>query len=115
MQLVTFEPLDERQLNLEQKRSLCRFLEEALCNVGKHAICATRLEVMCTQTKGRNLIRVMDNGSGFDGSLPEGMGTQQSRSLAKLLGGTFVREARSTGGTLCELSWSVRKAWFWQF
>ena len=115
MQLVTFEPLDERQLSLEQKRSLCRFLEEALCNVGKHAVCATRLEVMCTQAQGRNLIRVMDNGSGFDGSLPEGMGTQQARSLAQQLGATFVREGRSTGGTLCELSWSARKAWFWQF
>jgi len=115
MQLVTFEPLDERQLNLEQKRSLCRFLEEALCNVGKHAIGATRLEVVCMQEQSCNLVRIMDNGSGFDGSLPEGMGTQQARSLAQQLGGTFVREGRSTGGTLCELSWSARKAWFWQF
>ncbi|PSB16620.1 CHASE2 domain-containing protein [Phormidesmis priestleyi ULC007] len=115
VQLVTFEPMNERRLSVEQKRGLCRFLEEALCNVGKHAVCASRLEVKCIHAKGRNLIQVMDNGRGYDSSLPEGMGTQQARSLTKQLQGVFVREVRSTGGTLCELSWSVRKARFWRF
>lgn len=113
VQLVTFEPLDAQYLSVEQKRGLCRFLEESLCNVGKHAQGSSRLEVTCTQAQGRNMIQVMDNGSGYDISQPEGMGTQQSRSLAQQLSGVFVREERSTGGTRCELSWSVRKVWFW--
>ncbi|MBW4692101.1 MAG: CHASE2 domain-containing protein [Lyngbya sp. HA4199-MV5] len=113
VQLVTFKPLDERHLSVEQKRALCRFLEEALCNVGKHAMCATRLEVRCGCFQGRNLLQVMDNGSGSKPSLPEGMGTQQAKRLAQQLQGRFVREERSTGGTLCELSWSVKKR-FWQ-
>lgn len=115
VRLITFEPLDERQLNIEQRRSLCWFLEEALCNVGKHAVDATRLEVICTHANGRNLIQVLDNGGGFDASVPEGLGTQQARSLAKQLQGVFVRERRSASETICELSWSARKAWFWQF
>lgn len=32
-----FEPIDEQYLNLEYKRELCQFLEEALGNIGKHA------------------------------------------------------------------------------
>lgn len=113
VQLVTFEALDERYLSVEQKRALCRFLEEALCNVGKHAVNATRLEVRCGCSQGRNSIQVMDNGSGSNPSLPDGMGTQQAKRLAQQLRGRFVREKRSTGGTLCELSWSVKQR-FWQ-
>jgi len=113
VQLITFEPLDERYLSVEQKRALCRFLEEALCNVGKHAIDATRLEVRCGCSQGRNLLQVTDNGSGPNPALPEGMGTQQAKRLAQQLQGKFVREGRSTGGTLCELSWMAKKAWFW--
>lgn len=113
VQLVTFEPLDERYLSVEQKRALCRFLEEALCNVGKHAVNATRLDVRCGCSQGRNSIQVMDNGSGFNPSLPDGMGTQQAKRLAQQLRGKFVREGRSTGDMLCELRWTAKKAWFW--
>ncbi|WP_199296092.1 CHASE2 domain-containing protein [Trichocoleus sp. FACHB-591] len=113
VQLVTFEALDERYLSVEKKRSLCRFLEEALCNVGKHAVNATRLEVRCSYSQGCNLLQVMDNGSGSNPAPPEGMGTQQAKRLAKQLRGKFLREERSTGGTLCELRWTVKKAWFW--
>ena len=31
----SFEPIEEQYLSLEQKRELCQFLEEALCNVGE--------------------------------------------------------------------------------
>lgn len=31
----SFEPIEEQCLSIEQKRELCQFLEEALCNVGK--------------------------------------------------------------------------------
>ncbi len=44
-----FEPLEECNLNANQKRSLYLFLQEALCNVGKHSQEATRLDVICTR------------------------------------------------------------------
>ncbi|BAZ51552.1 putative sensor with CHASE2 domain protein [Nostoc sp. NIES-4103] len=44
----TFDPIDEQYLSLENKQELCQFLEEALCNVGKHA-----LGVRCIQAIGK--------------------------------------------------------------
>jgi CHASE2 domain-containing sensor protein/two-component sensor histidine kinase len=128
LQVTTFEDIDSRFLTIEQKRGLCRFLEEALCNVGRHAIGVTRLDIVCKQEQNRNVIRVMDNGSGaigFEevGVQSRGRGTQQAKELARQLGGTFRRTSRkdstpphnSARGTLCELTWSVTKPWFWRF
>ncbi|UBF30423.1 CHASE2 domain-containing protein (plasmid) [Kovacikia minuta CCNUW1] len=63
--IVQFDPLDTRHLKVEQIRSLCRFLEEALCNVGKYAVGATRLTTICTQEKDWQVIRITDNGIGL--------------------------------------------------
>jgi hypothetical protein len=109
----SFEPIDDRYLSTEQKQRLCRFLEEALCNVGKHAVGVTRLEVSCTQKEGWNTLRIVDNGSGTHPS-PEGRGTQQFRNLAQQLKGEFRRSPISPHGTLCELSWPVSKFRWWR-
>lgn len=127
--IVQFDPLDTSHLRLEHKRGLCRFLEEALCNVGKHAIGATRLTVICTQEGNEQVIRVMDNGikKASDplefaqsreemqdlNSKPSGLGTQLANNLAKQLGGTFRRYANQPRGTVCELTWSGKRRWFW--
>jgi nitrate/nitrite-specific signal transduction histidine kinase len=113
-----FEPLESRYLSLDQKRGLCRFLEEALCNVGKYAVGMTRLSVICTQENGENVLRIIDNGVGLDAlsdNLDQwrGRGTQQAKNLARQLRGTFRRFPNSPKGTVCELTWSVAKAWFW--
>ena len=42
-------------MTIECKRKLCRFFEETLCNVGRHAIGATKLTVT-GQTVGRFLL-----------------------------------------------------------
>lgn len=122
LKVLTFEPLNEQHLSLEQKRNLCRFLEEALCNVGKHAIAATRLDVVCAQVHDQNVIRVSDNGQGLDGevgatksTIAEGFGSRQAKNLAKQLSGKFRRFPNTPQGTVCELTWSAQKAWFWQF
>jgi CHASE2 domain-containing sensor protein/two-component sensor histidine kinase len=122
--IVKFESMDDRGLSLEQKRSLCRFLEEALCNVGKYAIGVTRITVICTEENGKQVIRVVDNGKshGVPPDKPHsretppqrvGMGTQQAEALARRLGGTFQRSRNDPNGIRCELSWKVRKFWFW--
>nr|WP_199290126.1 CHASE2 domain-containing protein [Leptolyngbya sp. FACHB-36] len=109
--IVQFEPLNTRDLRLEHKRGLCRFLEEALCNVGKHAIGATRLTVICAQEDQQQVIRVIDNGSESPVTA-SGLGTQLAQNLARQLGGTFRRCPNLPKGTMCELVWSVdRKRW----
>lgn len=121
LKVVKFEPITEHYLSADQKRGLCRFLEEALCNVGKHAINATRLEVTCIREPMGNVIRVVDNGS-FTASIVEreksssgGFGTQQAKKLAKQLGGRFQRQPRDPQGTVCELTWHDRQHWLQRF
>lgn len=109
--IVKFEDLDDHQLTIEIKRNLCRFLEEAICNVGKHALGLTRLRVICIQKQTQNLIRIEDNGLQAVGlssniSTP-GRGTKQAVNLAQQLGGRFQRFHKSPRGTICELSWSI--------
>ncbi|MEG3863452.1 CHASE2 domain-containing protein [Microcoleus sp. herbarium12] len=134
--IVQFDPLNTSHLRLEHKRGLCRFLEEALCNVGKHAIDATRLTVICTAEGDRQVIRVTDNGRGnlseaeainaaetnndeeTTGDInpqlqPSGLGTQLANNLAKQLGGTFRRYLNVPRGTVCELTWSAKRRWLW--
>ena len=123
--IVQFDPLNTSHLRLEHKRGLCRFLEEALCNVGKHAIAATRLTVICAQEGDRQVIRVVDNGKGklsdAESAIqdlntniqPSGLGTQLANNLAKQLGGTFRRYQNEPRGTVCELTWSAKQRWFW--
>ena len=103
-------------MTVEQKRSLCRFLEEALINVGKYAEGVTRLKVICLQKDNQNIIRVEDNGIGLDSNAKNlGGGTKQANDLAKQLRGEFKRYSREPKGTVCELSWSANKGWFWHF
>jgi CHASE2 domain-containing sensor protein len=121
LKMITFEEMDTRLLTIDQKRGLCRFLEEALCNIGKHATGVTRMDIICKQEEGRNIIRVIDNGIGMDSisdaSHSEGRGTRQARELAQQLNGTFQRlpvqhsSLASTfhQGTLCELSWPIQR------
>ena len=134
--IVQFDPLNTSHLRLEHKRALCRFLEEALCNVGKHAIEATRLTVICTQEGDRQVIRVADNGRGKPSESetlslaqmdrdreitedpnpkiqPSGLGTQLAKNLAKQLGGAFRRYPNQPRGMVCELTWSAKRRWFW--
>ncbi|AOX01221.1 histidine kinase [Moorena producens PAL-8-15-08-1] len=120
VKIIKFDPIDSPPLSIEQKRGLCRFMEEALCNVGKYAKGVTRLKVTCTQIEGMNIIRIQDNGLGISSSSQPkkskrsgGRGTKQARALARQLGGSFKRSSLSPKGRVCELTWSVKKGRFW--
>jgi len=121
-----FSEINEQGLTLEHRKGLCCFLEESLCNVGKHAKEVKRLEVFCCQEQGQNVIRIIDDGwSNNDGI--EGQGTRQAKILAKQLGGKFRRLPiasnlpdrsnpldlcklpKSPMGTICELCWSAKR------
>lgn len=122
---IEFENIDNRDLTLEEKRGLCRFLEESLCNVGKHAIGMTQLEVVCKQEQARNVIRIIDDGAGMSSpselakanglKLPKGRGTQQATQLAQQLGGHFHRIPNAPKGLICELTWPIQKPWLRRF
>jgi two-component sensor histidine kinase len=112
LRVTAFEQMNDRLLNLHQKHSLCRFLEEALCNVGKYALRATRLEVICKHEHDQNVIRIIDNGVGKPSSLchsPGGYGTKQAKILAHQLKGWFRRSPNLPDGTICELGWWPEK------
>ncbi|MEL7522976.1 MAG: CHASE2 domain-containing protein, partial [Cyanobacteria bacterium J06553_1] len=110
--VVKFDSMKADALKLEDKRALCRFLEEALCNVGRYADSLTRLEVSCLTDNMENIILIEDNGkstlnaeaSGLK-EMTGGRGTKQSSQLAKRLKGSFSRTARSPTGVRCELRW----------
>ena len=112
LKIRTFDQIDPKHLTVEQKRGLCRFLEEALCNIGKHAKGVTRLNVIWTLKDGWYLLQITDNGEGIC-SEAEGRGTQQCRNLARQLRGKFMRSPLAPKGTVCEITWRVRKFWFW--
>lgn len=103
-----FEPIEENFLNPEQKRELCEFLEEALCNIGKHALGVKHLQATGKEKQGWYILSIQDNGCGIS-FFRENTGTMQAVNLAKKLGGYFKREPALPRGTLCELTWPLRR------
>jgi CHASE2 domain-containing sensor protein len=102
----SFEPIPSRYLSIEQKREVCQFLEEALCNIGKHAQGVKKVEAMGKEHQGWYTLIIKDNGVGIK-SEKENKGTKQAKNLAKKLGGIFKRESLTPKGTVCELSWQI--------
>ncbi|MEM7794170.1 MAG: CHASE2 domain-containing protein [Cyanobacteria bacterium P01_C01_bin.118] len=114
IRIISFEPMDDTQLTIDQKRDLGRFLEEAMLNVTKYAKSATRLKIECRQDNDHNIIRVVDNGKeGLMASKPTvkgGYGTKQAETLARTLGGQFQRTATDPQGVCCQLRWPIRQS-----
>jgi CHASE2 domain-containing sensor protein len=106
VKIRTFEPVDEKYLSVQNKQELCLFLEEALCNVGKHAKDVKRIEAIGKKDNDSYTLRIQDNGSGLISSL-ENKGTKQLKNIAKNLGGNFKRETLSPKGTVCEITWKL--------
>ena len=103
----SFDSIEDQYLSSEQKRDLCQFLEEALCNVGKHAKGLTRLSAIGKQKEGWYTLSIKDNGIGIH-SYSEGRGTKQCLNIARKLRGKFQRQPLQEKGTLCQLTWSLR-------
>lgn len=108
-----FTPLQHCILSPDQKQALCLFLQEALCNVGNHAIAASCLDVICRQDKNCYTLQVTDNGTSLSpsGNSREGRGTAQARELARSLRGSFQRRPHTPYGMVCALTWRSAKPW----
>jgi CHASE2 domain-containing sensor protein/two-component sensor histidine kinase len=110
-----FTPLQECPLSTDQKQALCIFLQEALCNVGKHTVDASCLNVICRRHKNWYALQVIDNGLPILSLVTrEGRGTAQAKELARSLKGSFQRRPHPPRGMVCELVWRRPKPW-WQF
>ena len=103
-----FEPCQPSQLTLEIRRKLCTCLQASLENVGKHAPGTTRLIVTGTLLDGFYTLYVEDNGPGIVSSYT-GEGTKLFYQLEELLQGKFSRVVNPNGGTICKLTWPLRK------
>ncbi len=112
LKIPDIHPIPETHLNGDRKRELCAFLEEALCNIGKHASGATRLKVICKEENGWCVIGAIDNGPGIDPNRPQRVsgGTKHAQMLARQLGGTFQREPHPPHGTRCEIRWPAKSS-----
>lgn len=80
-----------------------RVVQEALLNVGKHARAAAVL-VIITRDRDDLVVRVEDDGQGFDASAsvadPRHIGLRAMRERVELAGGTLAIDSRSPGGTI---------------
>jgi CHASE2 domain-containing sensor protein len=106
----SFDPLVV-DLSLEEKRSLCLFLEEALCNIGKHAQGVTHVSAVGKEQEGWYYLTIQDNGN-KSMIKSERSGTKQGKKLAKKLKGNFRRENLKSKGVLCELAWPLSQKKF---
>ncbi|MDV3352848.1 CHASE2 domain-containing protein [Leptothoe sp. LEGE 181152] len=102
--IISFAPVETKKLSIEAKRKLCRFLEEALGNVGKHAVGATRLVVTGKQRNNNYELTVADNGPGSNHErLESGEGTRIGMEVSKLTRGRFINKPNKPRGFLCQL------------
>ena len=111
LKVRSFDEIPEENIDIETKRELCRFLEEAIWNVGKHAYRARSLTVTgkYSQQKEIYTLKIEDNGICENKSEREGNGTKQARKLEKKLSGCFKRSCIKDRGTVCELQWKIRR------
>ncbi len=84
-----------------------RIAQELLNNVAKHAQ-ASHVTVRLTEVTGQILLRVSDDGKGFDlQSVPSGhMGLGIIRERAAAIGATMDVDSRPGGGTVADIFWS---------
>jgi signal transduction histidine kinase len=90
----------EEQLSEELQTAIYRLVQEALTNVAKHAR-ANLVEVAVEEADGEILVKVKDDGSGFDPQLATGgFGLDGMRERVELAGGTLSIESGKSGTSL---------------
>ena len=88
----------------ELESTIYRLVQESLTNAIKHAD-ATRARVAIEERDEAVLVRVEDNGRGFDaGAVSRGFGLAGMRERVELAGGELAIESRDGGGTLVRAS-----------
>jgi two-component system sensor histidine kinase UhpB len=89
-------------LTPEQQLVLYRVTQESLSNIAQHAH-ARRVEVELS-TGGATVLRIIDDGRGFAGERPGGLGVLGMRERALLVGGKLRIAAGEAHGTRVEVT-----------
>ena len=95
----------ERELLLapDEQIEIFRIVQEGLANARKHAG-ARRAEVWIGEHAGRRLVRVSDDGVGFDGAdAAAGQGLKNMRRRAETIEGRFTLRSQPGRGTAVEI------------
>jgi PAS domain S-box-containing protein len=92
--------------SMDARLVIYRIAQESLTNVRKHAE-ATHVLIELTEHNGGLLVRISDNGRGFDvaeirPSAPEHLGLSEMRERAELCGGWLHVESAPGAGTIVE-------------
>jgi signal transduction histidine kinase len=90
-------------VSLSTKEALYRVAQEALHNIAKHAR-ARAVDVALEVAVGELLLRVSDDGKGFDpmGSFPGHLGLRSMRERVGAIGGTLeIQSAPGKGTRIC--------------
>jgi len=108
---VAFSTRGYVRVSSEQEYELFRIAQEALHNVAKHASAET-VELSLTSGPQGTVLRVRDDGTGFDGGMSgahsgrtwPGLGLRSMRERAESLGAHFTVQSSPGGGTTVEVS-----------
>ncbi len=94
----------------EEQLNIYRILQESLTNIGKHAR-ATEVSAEISKCNGHVVIKIEDNGKGFDpnkfigpGGERRGIGLSTIKERALILGGDLDIRSRVGSGTSITLS-----------
>ena len=90
------------RLSPEQQLVIYRVTQESLSNIAQHAE-ASRVEVELSFV-GRTILRISDDGRGFEGGRDGGLGLSGMRERALLAGGSLSIFSRPGQGTRVELT-----------
>lgn len=93
---------EPRRLPAPTEVVLLRAAQEGLANVGKHAG-AERVGVHLDYDGGRTLLRVTDDGAGFEPGSAAGFGLNGMRARAEEVGGSVCVDSRPGAGTILEV------------
>jgi signal transduction histidine kinase len=87
----------------DEQIEVFRIVQESLANVRRHAG-ASRAEVLIGERSGRRIVRVRDDGIGFDGEQsPAGQGLRNMRRRAESIEGGFSLRSLPGRGTALEV------------
>lgn len=104
----SFDVVQDENLSHKDKEKLGQFLEECLCNVGRHAHGLTRLQVVGKCDETQYSLKIEDNGVGISEVAKKKLRVKFQR-LLRSLDAELVIDSLEPKGTLCQLTWKRKK------